>query len=137
MKLRSGFVSNSSSSSFVIGYRGKLNVARLTEALIGNSVIDRKSFLNNVIEDAIDAFLRADEKTLEDFIEEESDPYDTDKYTQESKYFSAVRKIFDSGMTLYMGSMATDSDDAIDQYLVDVDLDIREDDFVLYKEGGF
>ncbi len=135
MKRRYGFVSNSSSSSFIIGSKGELTKEKLFKFLSSGLNLPKDSFVWNLVNGAAETFKdNAKQVTVDDL---DDDPYASDEWIQDSDYYKRIRKILDSKMRLYTGGVSTDTDDSMEQYLVDAEFDYESDDLIIWKEGGF
>ena len=128
MKIRKGFVSNSSSSSFVIGVRGKLTKKKIMKAF----KIDNKSPLYSLAEKIADVLRSTTSYTKGEYLEDQW-------YDEESDLKDIEKKIFDKGFTFYSGSASDDGhgDGGAESALCDMDLDYEDDEIIIYKEAGY
>lgn len=131
MKYRAGFVSNSSSSSFIIAVRGeeKLNV----ESLVGLFQVPQTSPMYDIAVDMAQVMYNRsrmfDEKEiLYQF------GYDSIEDALESGNRHA--KLLTDGFTVY-GGYASDEDGGIEAMLCNTAIDYESEDIVLYCEGGY
>ena len=128
MKIRNGFVSNSSSSSFIIACKGDL-----TKEVMKQLCIDKSSpwadfvekGINLLIENATEKFTTI--KELEQFIE--SDGYDDDA-------FDTLKEYIKQGFTGYIGSLDSDGD-GIESALCDMEINYKSNDLIIEKEEGY
>ena len=136
MKIRSGFVSNSSSSSFIIAFKGGSGNTDVMEDLeplfkLPDSfpLKDLDDALCRTIMRCIDS--REKLVTISDFtkwIEEEE--FESDK-TKE-KVLELINKQF----TVYFGSFSTEND-PIESLLCDSDLNFESDNLYIQHEGRY
>ena len=126
MKARAGFVSNSSTSSFIIGSKEPLT----REFLKKMASVPEGSFLHGLVDDIIEIIVDSAGKpmTLEEYLEDRG--MDEDELDEDTK------KIFDRGMLFYSGGFSSESDD-IEVGLCNKKFDIDLDDFVFKQDGGY
>ena len=115
MKVRSGFVSNSSSSSFIVA-------------------VDKDASTE------IKVVLKANLETYADrkisTIEELNDYYDD--YWGEREYrYEECRKAIEAGKTILVGSFDDQSGDRTEEFLCDSGIPDSEDYDVIQSEGGY
>lgn len=131
MKTRNGFVSNSSSSSFVIGY---------TTKFIDDFKKDIEAYPDNpftcILQDVGECLDRnVDEKftSLEDFLQ--SEYYEWNK---DSKMVTTYIRLLKDGYKLAIGSISTESDyDLIDTYLCHKELKYKSENIYIETKGGY
>ena len=119
MKIRNGFVSNSSSSSFLIACKPENTKVKIEVEL-----------------DFRDHGYKID--NLEDFLDYLKDYYSWQDTQETAKILHAATKAFSEGKVLYVGSFSNESDDSLSQYLCEAGLpkDSKEFD-VIENEGGY
>jgi len=127
VKTRGCFISNSSSSSFIIGVKGKLT----EEKLIKVFKISKDSPLYPISKSIAGVMLEANTYTKEELIKE-------NYYEDESELTDIENKIFDKGFKYYCGTASDeDSYDGAETALCNMNLDYEDDDIIIYKESGY
>lgn len=127
MKARSGFVSNSSSSSFIVAYKN--NFADDFKLTVADT---EKSPFAFMIREVGTCFKRnTDEtfKSLRDYFE--SEDYDKDRPNKK------VIELLEKGFIVATGSISDENYDGIDSYLAHVEIGFENDNFAIYTEGGY
>jgi hypothetical protein len=124
MKIRFDFVTNSSSSSFVIICREELNQKMLYELF----QISDNHPLSDLLKDMADIILNKAEKTTREDIENDLHYY-AEKY----------EKYMDKNFHWYQGCFEDEGfgSEMAESYLCATDLNIDTDDFVMIHEGGY
>lgn len=134
MKLRSGFISNSSSSSFIITSKEPLTV----EYLIKMSKIDENfplyKFIVNVFEVIVDCSMEL--KTVDDLLKNYC--YSTVEELIEDRCLGKQEAInfFEKKHHLYTGSFSSE-DRSLEAGLCETDFDINTEDFYFNQRGGY
>lgn len=127
MKTRNGFVSNSSSSSFIIGVSGELTEEKIMKVFN----IANNSPLFGIAKGIAGIMLDAEKYTKEEYFEDRC-------YEDDSDLTSTEKKIFDKGFTLYSGFASDeDSSNGIETALCNMDLDYEDNEIIMYKEAGY
>lgn len=117
MKIRLGMVSNSSSSSFIIGCKDKPTKTKLLKAF----KVSKDSVFYDLAEGMSDCMVEV----------KEIGPEDRECYDEE-----LMTKIADKGFKTYVGYAANDNG-SVEECLCDISLDYEDDDIIIYKEGGY
>jgi len=135
MKIRNGFVSNSSSSSFIIvSKNGKLTKEKIMKVLN----VNKKSPMYSMAEDVTKSMLYADKYTPEKFLDNYSYGDTIEEMEKEFKEdYPSYYKIYESAKknnwTIYMGS----ADDVDDPILCEMDLHYEDNEIIIEKDGGY
>lgn len=121
MKARMDFVTNSSSSSYIVGVHGELTEERLLE-VVG---VPEDSILYSFAKQLVGTIVHGAEKWTKEAILEEWE-----------ELWGVMPKIFDSGMTCYIGSASSDGD-TMDQVLCYMVFYYEGDDLIIDAGGGY
>lgn len=124
MKIRNGFVSNSSSSSFIIGVKGELTEEKLMKSL----KVDVNSPLYPLAKGMAQVMLKSEEFTLEELLK--------DRGCDVVDLTSLEKKIFDKGFKLYQGYAADDGCDP-ELALCNLSIDYADDEIIISKENSY
>ena len=144
MKVRNGFVSNSSSSSFVVIMKNgkKLTKKTLLEVFDVKETSPIYSFADGLaewmsrnveqmnIKEIHDNFCGGDDKSDEEMIEEIIEDYGA--ISRED-----LEKIKNKEYLYYHGDAASDSGEAIESYLCEAEIDFETDVIKISSEGGY
>ena len=132
MKIRFGFVSNSSSSSFIIAFKGNENELREKLRDIFGSLPEKYPIkamppigdivADNVEDDPI--------KTLNDWDERYGDW--NNSHENHAKFIERLKE----GWTIYYGGFVDDRS-KLEEFLCDSDIDYEDDKILIWQEGGY
>lgn len=118
MKIRQGFVSNSSSSSFIIVADSKKKLkTKITIDVDFNDFVD-ETFNNS------DSFI----KYLKEYYGL------TEEEIMERKHYIKAIEAINKGNTVYIGEVASDNDNALETYLYEKGLPSKIDDAIIISE---
>ena len=122
MKIRNGFISNSSSTSFVIGVNGAIDYDTVIESL----KVPKDSPLYPIAEDVANFFVYdTEEISLDDLLD----------YCNEdeiSKLPEVLQKVAENGMNIYKATIYTDGED-IERLIFTTPFNYSSDKIVIYK----
>jgi len=137
VKVRSGFVSNSSSSSFIIGVKGEGSLddklAVMKHEIPSNNPMS--GLLNPLIDDILSTVRQCSEKVeLEDWL----DTYDFSSIEEARESWGKdVIDLFEKGMSVYEGAFSDEGTSGAETLLCYTSLNFKSDDFVMIHEGGY
>jgi hypothetical protein len=127
MKTRSGFVSNSSSSSFTIWSKKELTTELLMEKLAPGML--KKSTGYEMLSEIFSALVSCvDKETLKEYIDDQS---------PEDDEILRVTKMIGKGFTLYHGFVSDNGDGPEQYYLCETSLNFKDSDLIIEHEGGY
>lgn len=142
MKTRTDFVTNSSSSSYIVGFKGEGNLKDALNKITSNLETDHPygKMLKYLIQDINSCIAgNCNEITKEEFLEDNG--YETMDELVEDWYNSEEAErykfVFEHYPRVFIGYFSNDSDDSIEIMLVDYNIDVHEGDIYIYHEAGY
>jgi hypothetical protein len=139
MKIRLGFVSNSSSSSFIIGCKG--NLKDEINKIFGIKVPAHYPIKNMVMDIPEKVYSSVDGtyNTWDDYIKDNlyGDAPSTNKDIEKNPRLSLIKKLFDEGYAVSIGGFPDDYGSSILSLLCDSEIDVDTPTFVMQQEGGY
>ncbi len=130
MKVRQGFVSNSSSSSFIVAHKGEHFLDVYNSVVLKPAEGSPFAFVIQDIGTCLQNNIDKTFKSVRDYFEDE----DTDRnYTNKT-----IVDLLEEGYKVSIGSISDQSDyDQIDNYLAHNSLNYKSDSLVISTEGGY
>lgn len=142
MKIRTDFITNSSSSSFVIMSKVSLNETELKERIIEALNLSSlgNALLPNLGEDIAKALTTYLEYTdIKGYLYDMGYD-DVSELKSNSRRWKIGERVYENYKEypcIMIGSVANDSDEPMDVMLVDTDIDFKNDKIIVVKDGGF
>ncbi len=139
MKIRNGFVSNSSSSSFIVGFKKGLSNEEKEQLLLKKmGIINEDSFFYNVAKEITECIINSEFiKNKEKLLEE----YGYDSFEEMEELESWITNVFlkceEKNFDFYTGSAANDSENTGETLLCDMEWNIVDDDIFIQKDVSF
>jgi hypothetical protein len=140
MKIRTDFITNSSSSSFVIMSKEPLDELQLKKEII--EALNLSSLGNALLPNLGEDIARALTSYL-DYTDVKGYLYDMghdDVSELKSSRWKIGQKIYENYKEypfIMHGSVSNESDEPMEVMLVDTDIDFKNDKIVVVKDGGF
>ena len=141
MKIRLGFVTNSSSSSYIIGYNGDKTKEEIKDLLLEFFEVPKSSPLRSMVEDVAKEFVIGDIfETVDEYLKDITECDSWEEYIEEgysSTETEVLRKIRDRGMKVLSG-FATNEDEPVSYFICEyIEMNIDTPDIVIWKEAGY
>lgn len=127
MRQRDGFVSNSSSSSFIIGVKGKLT----EEKIMRSFQVGEKSPLFKLAKGMAKIMLDSEKYTLKEFLD--------DRAVDFEDLSEIEKKIFDQGYTFYQGYASDECSDDLgaEPALCCLEITYEDEEIIISKESRY
>lgn len=133
MKIRNGFVTNSSSTSFIISTKNDLNKSSFLES-IG---VENKCILNKFFEDLFDS-IEVNKRNIIDVIKEDPHCKDIEKFLKQEGFnentISKVTELINMGQDVFFGTFRSDAATVVEAYFCCESFIVCEDD--IYFNGN-
>jgi len=138
MKARNGFVSNSSSSSFVIGIPKGNSLEETLDEYFG--IENTKGIIHEMAKAVVDSFVRNTEEVFEDLPELISWINRYGRQREFSEYELQLIELVKKGFTVYYGSISDEWDSwdrSVDMWLCYTSVNVDEPGLYIEHEGGY
>jgi hypothetical protein len=135
MKIRNGFVSNSSSSSFILALPKGTTEENIKEMMLSKMQVPKTSIIFGMAEEMAVCFADSVDRPLD--IDKEIK--DTQKYKEEDwaqEWIKELEGYKEKGMIVFRGGFCDDGDGA-EQLLCYSNMEIVEENFYFKNEGGY
>lgn len=133
MKIRNGFVTNSSSTSFIISTKNDLNKSYFLES-IG---VENKCILNKFFEDLFDS-IEVNKRNIIDVIKEDPHCKDIESFLKQEGFnentISKVTELINMGQDVFFGTFRSDAETVAEVYFCCESFIVCEDD--IYFNGN-
>jgi len=132
MKRRIGFVSNSSSSSFIIGIKKGSSIKRVLEKY----ELEESHPFYEIVDATISVLIKESERiTLADYIK--IGCYENaQECAEDSDEGQAMVDMDKKGFNLYIGS-CSDEGEGFEASLCEMEINVNTDDLIIIKRGGY
>lgn len=133
MKIRNGFISNSSSSSFVVGIPKRMNKREEIDFIINKMGVNKDSLFYNVAEEIADIIVRQN-KTKKDIASDNGyKNWEEMSADRDSVLVQSVKNIVDKDLKLFYGSVCSENGDPSEIIFMDMEWFANEKDFFIRK----
>lgn len=138
MKIRNGFVSNSSSSSFTVGLPKGLSRTEKRDLLCSKMGINKDSFFYSAAKIIADCILSADKiSKIEQLLNDYSYSTVEDMRSDFPHKIEAFEKCQAKGFDFYSGSASNEDCEIGSQLFCEMGWQVDDEDFFIDKENGF
>jgi len=129
MKIRNGFVSNSSSSSFILASKTALTKEQVSRAM----GIPKDSLIAGIGDEVAQVVIDSANKvsTWKAYVDEAYDGNEAwvDKSSEK------IKELLEKGWDVYCGEFSNSSNNILEMYLCDVDLNYISDNLIIIHKG--
>jgi hypothetical protein len=135
MKIRTSFVSNSSSSSFVIAYKGDLDQILNKRFSIK---VSKRNPLAPIVNDLVKTINDSiDKDRVYDSLEEYLQKFECKDLKELLYSQQRVAKLLKKGYKVVEGGFVDEYEGTLSSYLCNQDFDYKSKDLVWYQDGGY
>lgn len=128
MKIQNGFVSNSSSSSFILAVKGKTKKQALKQLEI------KRYVFSDIINQAIACIDESAKRLDENSVFNEMGYERLEDYLKDNP---KIKKLFNDGWEVFVGYFSDDGGEYVEAMLCNVDLNYESNDLIIIHEGGY
>lgn len=137
MKIRQGFVSNSSSSSFMVGLPKGLKEKEKKALLLGKMGIDESSFFFSAAKNIIECILSSECIRTREKLVKELYASSWESVLEDYREGKLFNKCKEKGLDFYMGSATNECYKIGEQLFCEMEWFVDDKDFFMNKEAGF
>jgi len=138
MKIRNGFVSNSSSSSFIVGLPKGMSDKKKRDFLLKKMGVDKDSFFFYAATGVVDCIMEATPiKTLEDMIEDYGYASLGDFSEDHPNFVEVFNRCGAYELDVFSGSASNEDHDIGGQLFCEMEWKINTDDFFISKDASY
>ena len=134
MKIRNGFVSNSSSSSFIIAVKGETiesKIKKMQKKLQSTTGIPLKDIFNQILE----AIKQNVDKPKT--VDELADYYNYDDAKEFIENHLELEKPIKEKWKIYSSEFGDEDSSPVEEFLCNLEIEIKEKDFIFIKSEGY
>lgn len=139
MKVRTGFVSNSSSSSFIVGFKKGLSQYERQELVLKKMGVKEGDFFFNAATEVANCIAFAEPIETDSFARE----YGYENWEEmfaspdESYLTNGIQNCLNKDLDVCYGSASNESYETGKNFFCDTEWKVDDDDFFIEKEAGF